>query len=94
MDDMETVTERPAASKLAVQELLSPAILVESGLIDPSQLAQELKVSKRTLARWHVLRIGPPRTLIGKRVLYKRASVIGWLQTREETGRRPMHYRK
>ena len=92
MDGMET--ERPAASNLAVQELLGPAILVESGLIDPSQLAQELKVSKRTLTRWHVLRTGPPRTLIGKRVLYKRSSVIDWLQTREETGGRPIRHRK
>lgn len=42
-------------------------------------LASELQRDKRTLDRWNVLGIGPPRTRVGRRVLYRRASVQKWL---------------
>jgi AraC-like DNA-binding protein len=47
-------------------------------------LARELGASPRTLMRWHALRMGPPRTVIGKKILYRIASVQTWLQQREE----------
>jgi predicted DNA-binding transcriptional regulator YafY len=47
-------------------------------------LARELGASPRTLMRWHALRMGPPRTVIGKKILYRIASVQTWLQHREE----------
>jgi Helix-turn-helix domain len=59
----------------------------------PEQLAQELDICQRTLARWHERREGPPRVKIGNKVLYKRSSVISWLSNKEaqpaRTIRRP-----
>jgi predicted DNA-binding transcriptional regulator AlpA len=53
--------------------------------IEPSPLAKELGVSDRTLHRWYVERIGPPRVTIGRKVLYRREAVREWLRSREET---------
>ncbi len=50
-----------------------------------NELAEELDRCARTLDRWHSLRIGPPRTVLGRRVLYRRASVDAWLRSQEET---------
>ncbi len=49
-----------------------------------TECAAELGIDKRTLERWHRLREGPPRTKIGKRVLYRRAAVAEWLRSREQ----------
>jgi hypothetical protein len=48
------------------------------------ELAQNLRVTTRTLRRWHDLRFGPPRTVLGRKILYRKESVIGWLIAREE----------
>lgn len=48
------------------------------------ELAESLGVSVRTLDRWHLLRVGPPRTRAGKKVLYHRAAIIDWLQHQVE----------
>jgi hypothetical protein len=48
------------------------------------QLAAELKNSTRTLDRWEVRRIGPPRIVIGRTILYQRDSVLEWLKSREQ----------
>jgi hypothetical protein len=40
--------------------------------------------TRRTLARWHVERIGPPRTMCGKTPLYRKSSVFAWLASQEE----------
>ena len=64
------------------------AVLIDEYL-QPPALAQQLDVSPRTLHRWHTQRIGPPRTTIGKTILYRRAAVQEWLLSREERrGRR------
>ena len=47
------------------------------------QLASELRRNPRTLDRWEVLGMGPPRTHIGRKVLYCRASVQRWLAAQE-----------
>jgi hypothetical protein len=52
------------------------------------ELAQELRTSVRTLDRWHTRRIGPPRTVIGRTVLYSIESVRSWLQSREQRQQR------
>lgn len=49
-------------------------------------LAAELRRNKRTLDRWNALGIGPPRTRVGRRVLYRRASVQKWLLAQESHG--------
>lgn len=47
------------------------------------ELATELQRNPRTLDRWEMLRTGPPRTLIGRTVLYRRSSVQKWLAEQE-----------
>jgi hypothetical protein len=54
------------------------------GLLNPEQLAQQLNVTTRTLQRWEVERIGPPRVVIGRRIFYRLASVDAWLISREQ----------
>jgi hypothetical protein len=51
---------------------------------EESELARELKVDVRTLRRWANLRCGPPRTMVGRRILYKKTSVLQWLIDREQ----------
>ena len=48
-------------------------------------LAQFLDVSERSIERWDALRVGPPRTHVGGRKLYRKDSVREWLQAREES---------
>jgi predicted DNA-binding transcriptional regulator AlpA len=50
----------------------------------PAEMAKQLGVSVRTLFRWHVHRTGPPRIVIGRQILYNVASVIAWLEAREQ----------
>jgi hypothetical protein len=47
-------------------------------------LAAELRRNPRTLDRWDVLGVGPPRTHVGRQVLYRRASVQKWLAAQEQ----------
>jgi hypothetical protein len=60
----------------------SEAIL--AGYLSKSRLAEELGTTTRTIDRWEVLRQGPPRVVIGRKVLYNRDSVRAWLQSREQ----------
>ena len=55
-----------------------------SGYMTVLQLAAELGNSPRTLDRWHRLKIGPPRVVIGRLVLYRIESVRTWLRSREQ----------
>jgi hypothetical protein len=57
------------------------AILAE--FLTREELAAELGCNPRTLDRWYVLSMGPPRTLVGRKILYRRASVHAWLRGRE-----------
>jgi hypothetical protein len=54
-----------------------------SEFLTREELAAELRRNPRTLDRWDVLRIGPPRTHVGRQVLYRRASVQKWLAAQE-----------
>ena len=47
------------------------------------ELAAELGVSERTIWRWDNARVGPPRTVLGERLLYRREGVTQWLRDRE-----------
>jgi hypothetical protein len=57
-----------------------------SEFLTKEELATELRRDQRTLDRWAVLGVGPPRTHVGRTVLYRRASVAKWLAAQEETG--------
>ena len=50
------------------------------------EAAAELQVCERTLYRWRRLGQGPPTTRLGRRVLYKRSSLLEWLRGREDYG--------
>lgn len=65
-------------------------LLASADLIEKHETAKEFAISTRTLDRWHVQRTGPPRVLIGRKVFYRRSSLIEWLQAQEESrkGRR------
>ena len=51
--------------------------------LTPAQLAAELGKSVRTIARWDRLRIGPPKTVIGKKPYYRRESARQWVMRQE-----------
>jgi hypothetical protein len=54
-----------------------------SEFLTKEELAAELAVNPRTLDRWDVLGIGPPRTCVGRKVLYRRMSLRRWLAAQE-----------
>lgn len=48
------------------------------------ELAAELRVTTRTIARWELQPDGLPSTTLGGRKLYRRASVLAWIEGREK----------
>jgi hypothetical protein len=64
---------------------LSQPILED--FLTKEELAAELRRNPRTLDRWEVLGIGPPRTVIGRTILYRRASTQRWLAAQENQDR-------
>ena len=55
----------------------------KSTLLTTEEAARLLGVSERSLARWHVLRKGPPRTRAGRKVYYRAEAIEAWLQANE-----------
>lgn len=53
--------------------------------ISRDDLARELNLTPDTLGRWEARREGPPCTRLGRRVLYRRASVQDWLRALEQS---------
>ena len=51
---------------------------------DRKQLAEELDISVRTLARYDGLREGPPRMMLAGKVFYHRELARKWLKSRLE----------
>lgn len=49
-------------------------------LLTEAELAEELKVSVRTLQRWRRTRSGPRWTRVGKAPRYRWADVQAWLE--------------
>ncbi len=56
-----------------------------SGHLPRKEAAAVLGKHERTLARWHVMRTGPPITFIGRTPYYKVESLEAWLEA-QETG--------
>jgi excisionase family DNA binding protein len=54
-----------------------------SAYLTRNQLAAELNVTTRTVARWQAQPDGLPFTMLGSRTLYKRASVLAWIESHE-----------
>lgn len=51
--------------------------------LKPADVANLLGVSRRTLSRWHALRVGPARCKVGRTVLYRRDALETWLEANE-----------
>jgi hypothetical protein len=58
-----------------------------SQFLTKEALAAELGRNARTLDRWDVLGMGPPRTFVGRKILYRRTSVQRWLAAQEKQSR-------
>jgi hypothetical protein len=63
-----------------------PAEPILKAFFSKEELAAELGRNPRTLDRWEMLGTGPPRTLIGREVRYRRTSVQKWLHAQERQG--------
>ena len=62
---------------------MSKPINLEIGYVTCDDLANWLKVSRRTLLRWTRLGKGPPSVKVGRSLYYRRASVEDWLASLE-----------
>jgi predicted DNA-binding transcriptional regulator AlpA len=58
------------------------------GYLRREDLAKQLGVSPRTIDRWQMMRMGPPRVHIGRTILYSAESVREWLRSKEQTSPR------
>ena len=54
------------------------------GYVNREQLAKELGKTLRTIDRWERRRIGPPRVVIGRMILYRKEAVREWLLSQEQ----------
>jgi hypothetical protein len=66
---------------------MSDPARILSDFLTKEDLAAELRRNPRTLDRWEVLGMGPPRTHVGRKILYRRASVQKWLAAQERSER-------
>lgn len=48
-----------------------------------SELADEFRVTRRTINRYMAEKDGLPFVLLGGKVFFRRSSVVAWLQARE-----------
>jgi hypothetical protein len=76
----------PASPMIAAVDAttLGTTARVLNGYLTPPELAVQLGVCQRTLARWHRDRTGPPRSVVGRRILYRAESVTAWLARGEK----------
>ncbi|WP_082701093.1 helix-turn-helix domain-containing protein [Erythrobacter sp. YT30] len=55
----------------------------QNELLTEADVAATLRISVRTLRRWHSLRKGPPRVKIGRKIHYRSNSVQRWIENSE-----------
>lgn len=58
------------------------------GWISRTDLARELGVCEETLRRWADARRGPPFVKAGRKILYRRSTVLEWLEKQEDAAPR------
>lgn len=56
---------------------------LQAEYLSSDEVADWLKVSRRTLHRWARLRKGPPTIKVGRAVYYRRSTLEGWLVSLE-----------
>jgi hypothetical protein len=76
------ILERLAAVLEQAERSVDRPVLDE--LVTIEALADELGKNRRTLDRWHKLGRGPPRTLLGREIYYRRDAVRQWLAEQEQ----------
>ena len=88
---MELVTDIPAGASPTTQPPSPEATpFLRQHYFTEEELANEvLHIHRRTLHRWFVQRIGPPRTVIGRLILYRKSSVLEWLAANERRQSNP-----
>lgn len=59
--------------------IMSEMPFLLDGYMPLSQAAAELGIHLRTLKRWRALRYGPTPVRVGKRLYYRRADLVSWL---------------
>ncbi|PKQ10701.1 MAG: transcriptional regulator [Alphaproteobacteria bacterium HGW-Alphaproteobacteria-1] len=64
-----------------------PQVPLMAGWISRLDLARELGLSVDTLRRWDNRRMGPACVRAGRRVYYRRAVVLDWLEKQESPKR-------
>lgn len=64
-----------------------PPVPLMAGWISRLDLARELGLSVDTLRRWDDRRIGPACVRAGRKIYYRRAVVMDWLENQESTKR-------
>ena len=64
-----------------------PPLVVLADYMTRAELAAELGICERTLIRWEAMGEAPAITRVGRRPMYRRASVAAWLARREEKAR-------
>ena len=69
--------------QISVREMTPGAGTLLSGWISRSDLAQQLEVTEGTLRRWESERWGPPCIRAGRKIYYRRAAVLQWLEEQE-----------
>lgn len=57
---------------------------IRAQYLTKDQAAEEIGVTPRTLDRWHAERVGPPRTQLGRKILYRKAALMDWVARREQ----------
>ncbi|MBK1724700.1 helix-turn-helix transcriptional regulator [Thiocystis violacea] len=57
---------------------------ITADYLTDDETAAELRVTKRTLARWRAESRGPAWTKVGRSVMYRRAAIARWLGNREQ----------
>lgn len=74
------------------ENIAKPSEGLLSGWISRTDLALQLGVSEDTLRRWDVLQSGPQSIRAGRKVYYRRATVLEWLEEQEGTALRRKRY--
>lgn len=74
------------------ESIAKPSGGLLGGWISRTDLALQLGVSEDTLRRWDVLRSGPPCIRAGRKVFYRRATVLEWLEEQETMAPRRKRY--
>jgi hypothetical protein len=98
------MSPQAAAAEQSTTDNQVSALVRESNPSEPlagywtkPEVAAKLRTTTRTLDRWHVERIGPPRISVGNRrsrtILYKISELLAWLDAQQQRPVRPCRTR-